>query len=188
MTLDDPGNILEDHDAADRETHSLDRRTFIARAAALGLSAAAAGSVMTRGVEAAATRQAHVSASPVTLTYWRHTFAPEVTLETKIIKEYQALHPNVTINLVSAGSTPDENQKLLVAFAGGGAPDIIFTYNGYFSQYAALGFLQPIDLPMAAGVSSVAALQKQWLPGGSTAGNITASTMVSQATLPAMSR
>ena len=100
----------------------------------------------------------------ITLTYWRHFYQPEVKLERRIAQQYMALHPNIKVTVVDQGSTPDENQKVLVAFAGGGAPDIIFVYNGYFPQYAALGFLQPIMYSVFG--TDRAGLEKQWLKGG----------------------
>jgi multiple sugar transport system substrate-binding protein len=145
VTLHNSGDLGEQSDArdlgVDPGTPSLDRRTFLTRAAALSLSATAATALTPRAAQAAPVARARHDAPSVTLNYWRHFFEPEVNLERKIAKQYMASHPNIQVAVVDQGATDAENQKVLVAFAGGGAPDIIFVYNGYFPQYVALGAL-----------------------------------------------
>jgi multiple sugar transport system substrate-binding protein len=66
--------------------------------------------------------------------------------------------------VVDQGSDDQVYQKTTIAFAGGGAPDIVNTYNGFFQQWSALGFFQPIQASIF-GAKSNAALASSWLKG-----------------------
>jgi multiple sugar transport system substrate-binding protein len=76
----------------------------------------------------------------VTLTMWSgQTENAEKTLEV-LAKQYEKLHPNVTINVSpGASSTEDLLQKLSAAFAGNDYPDISYAFGSWASQLEASG-------------------------------------------------
>ena len=76
----------------------------------------------------------------VTLTMWSgQTEAAEKTLAV-LVKQYEKIHPNVTINLSpGASSTEDLLQKLSAAFAGNDYPDISYAFGSWASQLEASG-------------------------------------------------
>ena len=81
--------------------------------------------------------------APVTLDYWR-VFDDEDTFA-DIIKAYESLHPNVTINYRRL--RPEEYEtELIRAFAEGRGPDIFSVHN------AKLGEMQSLMQPMPASV------------------------------------
>lgn len=150
----------------DLARNKIDRRAFLKAMGALGVSLGVSLQLADHPAAAAvegAARRAARNAPSVTLTYWRHFFAPELTIEQERAKQFQALHPNVKVNVVDEGSTATENEKVLVAFAGGGAPDLLLAYSGYWPEYTAFDFFQPIDYDALGTTES--AYKKKWLPG-----------------------
>lgn len=82
----------------------------------------------------------------ITLRYWRHQHKPAVELEQPLIKKFEEQYPNIKVEMFVATSTPDLHEKVLVAFAGGGGPDLFNMEGGKFSQYVSYGLMVPIDL------------------------------------------
>ena len=139
--------------------HKLKRRDFLRGLGALGVSGILAETIASSPAAAlgAARLRAAASKPTITLNYWRHNFNPEIPIDHQWSKQFEALNPNIKINETVISSTDTENTKLLVAFAGGGAPDIDLVYNGYWPGYAHFGFFQPIDYSVfgASGPSRV---------------------------------
>jgi multiple sugar transport system substrate-binding protein len=95
---------------------------------------------------AAATGQREGAAEEITLNYWRHGHQPAEQLETRLITEFEEQNPNVKVEMFVATSTPDLHEKLLVAFAGGAAPDVYNMEHGKFPEYLHHGFMDPVKL------------------------------------------
>ncbi|MEV0822178.1 extracellular solute-binding protein [Nonomuraea rubra] len=62
-----------------------------------------------------------------------------------LIKEFQAKYPQVKVNYVNVPSDQAQNQFQTAAQAGTGAPDVIRSEVAWTSQFASLGYLQPLD-------------------------------------------
>ncbi|MEO3868031.1 extracellular solute-binding protein [Nonomuraea sp. B12E4] len=62
-----------------------------------------------------------------------------------LIKEFEAQHPQIKVNYVNVPSDQAQNQFQTAAQAGSGAPDVIRSEVAWTSQFAALGYLQPLD-------------------------------------------
>ncbi|MEV0163139.1 extracellular solute-binding protein [Nonomuraea fuscirosea] len=62
-----------------------------------------------------------------------------------LIKEFQAKYPQVKVNHVNVPSDQAQNQFQTAAQAGTGAPDVIRSEVAWTSQFASLGYLQPLD-------------------------------------------
>lgn len=76
----------------------------------------------------------------VTLTMWSgQTEVPEKILQ-QLVKQYEQLHPNVTIKLSpGASSTEELLQKLSAAFAGNDYPDISYAFGSWASKLESSG-------------------------------------------------
>jgi multiple sugar transport system substrate-binding protein len=71
----------------------------------------------------------------VTLTWWTGQADQAETILEGLAKQYEKLHPNVTIKVSSgAPSTEDLLQKLSASFAGGNYPDISYAFGSWTSQ------------------------------------------------------
>ncbi|WP_188193335.1 extracellular solute-binding protein [Nonomuraea sp. SYSU D8015] len=94
------------------------------------------------------------SAPPVTdpskitgeVTWW-DTTRPESEGPTfqALIKEFQAAYPGIKVNYVNVPSDQAQNKFQTAAQAGTGAPDVIRSEVAWTSQFASLGYLQPLD-------------------------------------------
>ncbi|MFB4274130.1 extracellular solute-binding protein [Nonomuraea sp. MTCD27] len=80
------------------------------------------------------------------LTWW-DTTRPESEGPTfqALIKEFQAKYPQVKVNYVNVPSDQAQSQFQTAAQAGTGAPDVIRSEVAWTSQFASLGYLQPLD-------------------------------------------
>jgi multiple sugar transport system substrate-binding protein len=109
----------------------------------------APASVATVVPTAAATLAPTVSA-PVQLTFW-HTYnevgTENTTLVNTLIPEFEASHPNITVNSISV---PYDNflEKLLAAISAGDAPDLIRSDIIWVPELAGKGALTALDQTM----------------------------------------
>ncbi|UBU17590.1 extracellular solute-binding protein [Nonomuraea gerenzanensis] len=62
-----------------------------------------------------------------------------------LIKEFEAKYPQVKVKYVNVPSDQAQNQFQTAAQAGTGAPDVIRSEVAWTSQFASLGYLQPLD-------------------------------------------
>ncbi|WP_043620188.1 extracellular solute-binding protein [Nonomuraea candida] len=78
---------------------------------------------------------------------WWDTTRPESEGPTfqALIKEFQAKYPKVKVNYVNVPSDQAQNQFQTAAQSGTGAPDVIRSEVAWTSQFASLGYLQPLD-------------------------------------------
>ncbi|QQD77468.1 ABC transporter substrate-binding protein [Curtobacterium sp. YC1] len=119
-------------------TSAFDRRTFLRGSAAtvgagaLALLAASCASNPGRG-------------NPDEVSLWGvgGTFVP---FQTKVIEQFQRLHPEVTVNVdvVPSQGTGDAT-SIITAVRGGTAPDLWLLDRFSAAQYAAIGLIEPID-------------------------------------------
>jgi multiple sugar transport system substrate-binding protein len=107
------------------------RRAFAGCVAAL-LAAAAMVAAGCGGDSSATSSAKPETSRPVTLTVW--SWAPETKTAAR---EYERLHPNVTVKVVNAGIETEEYTKLHAALqAGNGAPDVAFMAYGVVPEFA----------------------------------------------------
>lgn len=83
--------------------------------------------------------------APVTLTWWTgQADQPEQLLE-KLAKEFEAAHPNVTIDVSSGAPTTDDLlTKISAGFVSGDYPDISYAYGSWTGQLASSDRMQDI--------------------------------------------
>jgi len=119
------------------------------------------------GAAASANAKWPLPTGKITITIWHGTDQTMIDLyQNVLVPNYQKLHPNVTINNVAQ---PDVDNKLLVAVAGGTAPEIFHTNSVNLQNYMEKGVLEPMP-PQAWGYDTVDELiNKAFIPG-STAG------------------
>jgi multiple sugar transport system substrate-binding protein len=86
------------------------------------------------------------------ITFWHHSFPSATNWMRGKIVEYEAIHPDVDIELVEYPHG-DYEVKLLAAISGGNAPDIINILDYLFPKYIEKGLLAPVSLE-AYGVDS----------------------------------
>ncbi|WP_364146251.1 extracellular solute-binding protein [Paenibacillus sp. LPE1-1-1.1] len=79
----------------------------------------------------------------VTIEYWQYEFPAKVELINELIKEFQALHPNITIKQTNF-PYDQYNQKVATLVPAGKGPDIINLYYGWLPKYVSSGYLQKL--------------------------------------------
>ncbi|NRQ39567.1 extracellular solute-binding protein [Nonomuraea sp. NN258] len=62
-----------------------------------------------------------------------------------LIKQFRTAYPNIKVKYVNVPSDQAQNQFQTAAQAGAGAPDVIRSEVAWTSQFASLGYLQPLD-------------------------------------------
>ncbi|GGK99049.1 sugar ABC transporter substrate-binding protein [Planomonospora parontospora subsp. parontospora] len=125
------------------------RRAFsaatIVAALALAVSACGGGD---SGSTAAPAQSAPADPSKISgeITWW-DTVRPDSEGPTfqALIKDFQAKYPNIKVNYVNVPSDQAQNKFQTAAQAGSGAPDVIRSEVAWTSQFASLGYLQPLD-------------------------------------------
>ncbi len=103
---------------ARRFVTKVDRRKFVGRGIALGL-----GAVTVSGFAAGKRAEAQESGGPVSLTVWLNGEPGTTNAITEIFDQYEAEHPDVTIETTFVGSSLF-NPTLLPALNAGEGPDI----------------------------------------------------------------
>ncbi|GAA2856476.1 extracellular solute-binding protein [Streptosporangium fragile] len=125
------------------------RRAFstatIVAALALAVSACGGGD---GGTAAAPSQAAPADPSQISgeITWW-DTVRPDSEGPTfqALIQEFQAKYPKIKVNYVNVPSDQAQNKFQTAAQAGSGAPDVIRSEVAWTSQFASLGYLQPLD-------------------------------------------
>ncbi|MCG5217422.1 extracellular solute-binding protein [Streptosporangium soli] len=139
------------------------RRAFSAATivAALALAVSACGGGEGEGTAAPAqSAAADPSAIAGEITWW-DTVRPDSEGPTfqALIKEFEAKYPKIKVKYVNVPSDQAQNQFQTAAQAGTGAPDVIRSEVAWTSQFASLGYLQPLDGTRAIDAAS------DFLPG-----------------------
>ena len=137
-----------------RATRAGGRRRRILAAAAIGVTIAAAMTACSSSSSGGSTggsnsgsktvTQADITAAlqqKSTITVW--AWAPQVT---DIVKQFEQQYPNVTVNLVNAGTATDEYTKLQNAIkAGSGVPDVAQIEYYALPQFSLTNSLAPLS-------------------------------------------
>jgi multiple sugar transport system substrate-binding protein len=153
-----PHNRNNRKDSNMKSQTKLDRRRLEA-----ALLAAAIGAVPLAGASASASDLSH-SATKVTLTFWTHTDPPMVSVDSKLIAEYERQNPNVKINTTTIPNVSFFT-KMLVSMTTGSGPDVFDMLNSDIpGTYVQDRVLAPVD-PQAIGYKSDAALVAAYDPG-----------------------
>ncbi|WP_181015552.1 ABC transporter substrate-binding protein [Alkalispirochaeta sphaeroplastigenens] len=100
---------------------------------------------------------------PVSLTYWTHEDPNRTPLEERLIREFEAANPGVTIRRVTHPSTRIA-ELLLTAFAANQGPNIFNTQLENSFAYVANHRVAPVNLE-AVGASSLEALLARYVEG-----------------------
>ncbi len=95
--------------------------------------------------------QPSVADGKIKLTFWHHTYTVATDWMRGKIAEYEAMNPNIEIELIEYPHG-DYEVKLLAAISAGNPPDIINLLDYLFPQYYEKGLLAPAD-PAAFGVA-----------------------------------
>ncbi len=93
---------------------------------------------------------------PVTLTYWTHEDPNRTPFEARLVAEFEALNPDVTIQRITHPSTRIA-ERLLTAFAAGQGPDIFHTQLEDSYAFVANRLVAPVSLE-AMGADNTQAL------------------------------
>lgn len=109
------------------------------------------------------------AANDIVLQYWRHgdpnvEGVNQISLDLDAIKRFEADHPGVKVELVTAPDSPKLMEKVLTAVVGGMAPDVVNITSSDFITLADSGVLSPVD-PFALGYGSMGDLKEAFLPG-----------------------
>jgi multiple sugar transport system substrate-binding protein len=103
-------------------------------------------------------------AAPVTVTFWTHTHPPMIEVYKKLIADYQAANPNVTIDYQTIPNN-EFGTKMLTSLSGGTGPDVInMDDSALRGEYFPKNLLAPID-PAALGAASVDEVIARYVPG-----------------------
>jgi ABC-type glycerol-3-phosphate transport system substrate-binding protein len=118
-------------------------------ALALGLAAACSSG---GGAAPSSSRSSHV-----TLTYWNGFTGPDGPTVTKLVKEFNQTHPNITINM-SIMPWDVFYEKLLPALAAGNGPNIVAMDTQQLPQYASKNVFASLNGYYASGANDTSAL------------------------------
>jgi len=100
----------------------------------------------------------------VELTYWTHTHPPMIDLNKKLVEEYEAENPHVTIKYEQIPNN-EFGTKMLTALSNGSGPDIInMDDSALRGEYIPKDLLAPID-PAAFGKASVEEIEADYVAG-----------------------
>jgi multiple sugar transport system substrate-binding protein len=125
-----------------------------------GCSTPAASSAPSDGATAAASE----AAGPTTISFWTHTHPPMIEVYEKLIAEYEAANPNITVDYQTIPNN-EFGTKMLTSLSGGTGPDIInMDDSALRGEYFPKGLLAPVD-PAALGAASVDDLVARYVPG-----------------------
>ncbi|OQY35318.1 MAG: ABC transporter substrate-binding protein [Spirochaetaceae bacterium 4572_59] len=100
---------------------------------------------------------------PITITFWTHEDPNRTEIENRYIAEFEATHPNITIERVTQSSTKIQ-ELILTAFAANQGPDIFNMSIEDEFAYIANGRVASVDAE-AAGYSDIEALSDAYAPG-----------------------
>lgn len=85
------------------------------------------------------------SANAITLNYWHHYGSVFGQLQDELVKEFNATHPGIVVQPQYTGTAWTARDKLFIALAGGGGPDVALIDQFWAAQLADAGFLQKME-------------------------------------------
>ncbi len=139
--------------------HLRHRRMVIAMASSASLTLGLAGCGSASATKAPTTQ----TSNHITITWLSHDSSATESLKEHEAKEFEALHPNVTVKLI----TPESGlvfAKYETLVGGGQAPDVYEMSFTYGAQLLSDGALDPVNYG-AMGVSNYSQLARQYIPG-----------------------
>jgi ABC-type glycerol-3-phosphate transport system substrate-binding protein len=104
---------------------------------------------------------------PVTIDLWTHEFAPlQTAMLEKWIPEFEAAHPNVTVNMttIPIAGVVTYDTRLLAALSSGAGPDVWDMGDWNYQLFKDNGFLAPLD-PATFGYASDQEFIDSFRPG-----------------------
>ncbi|NMB26093.1 MAG: extracellular solute-binding protein [Firmicutes bacterium] len=98
-----------------------------------------------------------------TITYWTHTHPPMVDLNYELIKEFEALNPDIKVEYTVI---PNNHffAKVLTSMGTGTGPDVMNMSSSQIPAYLESGVVAPV-MPEAFGFTSQGELEDAWLSG-----------------------
>ena len=127
-------------------------------AAGLGLAACSGPSTTTAGSGASPTASVDYSGvEPASsITFWTNHPGKSQAVEQELITRFNAEHPDIEVNLVTAGANYDEiSQKFQAALTGSEVPDVVLLSDVWWFRYMINGQLAPLNpLISAVGIDA----------------------------------
>ena len=114
---------------------------------ATGINAGASGAANNYGLKpgsGTAVDKVTIS-SPVTITFWHTQTGNNAEVLNKIIADFEAANPNITIDAQNQGSYTDVYKKSIAAINGGGLPDLSVAYESFVSEYQTANVVLPLE-------------------------------------------
>jgi len=112
-----------------------------------GINAGASGAANNYGLKPGSTTPVDgvTISAPVTLTFWHTQTGANAEALKKIIADFQAANPNITIDAQNQGTYTDVYKKSIAAINGGGLPDLSVAYESFVSEYQAANVVLPLE-------------------------------------------
>lgn len=80
------------------------------------------------------------------ITFWSSHPADSQNVELELISRFEAAHPHLTVNLVTAGKNYEEvAQQFSAALSGGDLPDVVLLSDVWWFHFALSGAITPLD-------------------------------------------
>ena len=121
-------------------------------AAGLGLAACSGPSTAPAGESSPTPTTDYSGVEPAaSITFWTNHPGKSQPVEQELIRGFNVEHPEIAVNLVTAGATYDEiSQKLQAALAGDDLPDVVVLSDVWWFRYMINDQLAPLDPIMEA--------------------------------------
>lgn len=121
-------------------------------AAGLGLAACSGPSTAAGGAASPTESVDYTGVEPAgSITFWTNHPGKSQAVEEELIKRFTAEHPDIAVNLVTAGASYDEiSQKFQAALTGDDVPDVVLLSDVWWFRYMINGQLAPLKPLIAA--------------------------------------
>lgn len=141
----------------------------VAASSALLLAACSSGGTATNTSTAGATANGD---APVTLTWWHNSTAdPALSFWAGIGKEFEALHPNITVKIEAIQNEDLQSKRIPLALQSGEAPDLFQQWGGgEMVAQVKDGYLKDITEAVADDVTRMGGTAAPWQVDGKTYG------------------
>lgn len=96
------------------------------------------------------------------ITVWVQSTPVQKEALATLLRDYESLNPEVEIYLEVMTGTKF-NEKIIVALAGGGGPDIFNIKDAHMTAFCPKGFIEPLDMKVF-GFRDLEAYEVTWLP------------------------
>ena len=90
------------------------------------------------------------AAGPAAISVWFNPWAPALPAWEQTVQEFRERHPRVDVAIEPlAGSTTEQEQKILAAAAAGTPPDVSYVHPIFTATFAVKGVIGPLDTHIA---------------------------------------